>query len=107
MSKSSPIFLNAWNLICEAKFEDGHNRIFGSKVMGKKVLKMAVFRHFLQFFPNISKNMIDREKFIITIFVDNSILRNLEKIFVNWITESEVMVVKILVQLGCPSNFCK
>jgi len=49
--------------------------------MGKKVLKMAVFRHFLQFFPNISKNMIDREKFMITIFVDNSILRNLEKKF--------------------------
>ena len=64
LSKSYPIllnfFLNAWNLIC-SKFEDGHNRIFGSKVMGKKVLKMAVFRHFLQFFPNISKNMIDRE----------------------------------------------
>jgi len=70
---------NAWHKLFSSRNNFEQNRFNGSKVMGEKLVKMAVFHHFLQFFVNISRNMIDREKFIINSFVGNSILRNLKK----------------------------
>jgi hypothetical protein len=72
---------NAWHKLFSSRNNFEQNRFNGSKVMGEKLVKMAVFHHFLQFFVNISRNMIDREKFIINSFVGNSILRNLKKKF--------------------------
>ena len=62
------------NLICEAKFEDEQNRSIESGDMGKKVVKLGCLR---VFFGNISRNMTDTEKMMITNIIANFVADNI------------------------------